>query len=58
MNEYNYLGGKDNYYIKADDLGMICLIQNWNENGISALYDEDVANNIETKYQNICNSAE
>lgn len=50
-NSYNFIGSDDNYYIKIDDLNMIRLIQNWQTNGIQALYDnQEVYNNLDKYY--------
>ena len=54
VNKYNFISEKDNYYIKVDDLGMIRLIQNWDEKGITALYAGDIGDSITNQYESIC----
>ncbi|PHU35702.1 leucine-rich repeat protein [Pseudobutyrivibrio ruminis] len=39
--KYYVVGGSKSYYAKIDDLNMIRMIQNWNENGLEGIYNQD-----------------
>ena len=41
VNYYDVVGGSKSYYAKIDDLNMIRMIQNWNENGLEGIYNQD-----------------